>query len=221
MHTQVEYQENGGYPLLLFFSEKNAEGALVGDSHLIPLQAVADRMELYGLESVEQTLEYIGREFYEPDVSDTLHEPIQTAYKRVAQAEADQLISAVGKGARPAVEENRFRQTLMRPFSVESDARAELSDVRDWAMRELAMRSQIHTFGAARMLDDSRPIERTTPAASTSLRADESVIRSAVTLVQEKAPLLEAWRVQTLVSHAPLVAEYIAQQSKADDAGNV
>lgn len=216
MHANVEYVENQGYPLLLFFSEKDAEGALVGDSHLIPLQAVADRMELYGLESVEQTLEYIGLEFYHPDVSDTLHGPLQAAYKRVAQAEADQVISASDKGVQPPVEGDRLRQTLMRPFSVEPDARAELSDVRGWALRELSMRAQVHTFGAARMMDASRPVERTTPAASEGLRASESAVRSAVTLVQERAPLLEAWRVQTLVTHAPQMRVRLEQGNSSD-----
>jgi hypothetical protein len=210
MHTQVEYVENQGYPLLLFFSQKDEEGALMGESHLIPVQAIADRMELYGLESVEQTLEYIGREFHNSSVSDTLHGPLQQAYKRVAEAEFE-VFQEDGR-ARGA----QGRQTLMAPMTIDSGVRGELEEARDWALNELSMGSLIHTFGAARMLDASRPVEETRPRASEALLASETAIEQAVTLMQERVTLVEAWRVETLVAHAPQIQQHIEQKAGTD-----
>ena len=93
MYDTLTYEEDDNYPRLVFREQVlDDSGQIEINCHEIPMQAVADRMELYGLESVEQTLEYIGLEASDPETADTLHGGIQEAYGQVVQSEFAQTL---------------------------------------------------------------------------------------------------------------------------------
>jgi len=205
MYTEVEYQDNDGYPCLLFYESKDEEGALTGDSHLIPMQAIADRMELLGLESIEQTLEYLGREFNQASVSDTLHEGMQNAYGEVVRSEFAQSLMPT-----PMVQETG-RQTLMAPLAISPEKRTKLEDVRDDVLSKLGMRSVVHTEPMLRAMDSSRPVERTRPAAAEALGASEDAVASGVSLVQEHLQEVMEWRTMNLAMYIPQLKDELMQ----------
>lgn len=197
MYKFVEYQKNGGYPLVLFYSAKDGSGALTGDGHLIPMQAIANRMELLGLESVEQTLEYIGREFHDRAMSDGLHDPMQTAYASVAQDEFQ--VVEKSHGPLPTV----LRQTALARVAINPTKREHLSAVRSETLEKLGMRSRIHSEPMLRVHDASRPVERTRPAAAEALGATNDCLAQAVSEIQQHMDEIERWRVETVVAAVP------------------
>lgn len=188
-----------GYPLLIL---KDSSDKPVGDAwHEIPIQAIADRMELLGLESIEQALEYIGREFHNSAVSDDLHEPMQRAYQAVVQSEYAQTLMPA-----PRVDEIQ-RQTLFEPMRISPSKRDKLRETRAECLQLVGMRSMIHSEPMARVMDTSRPVERTRPAAAEALNATEEAIEEAVRLVQENLEEVKTWRGHTLLSYTPQLVE--------------
>lgn len=205
MYEFVDY-ESRGYQHFVFHNGKDEHGALITDSHLIPLQAVADRMELLGLESIEQTLEYLGREHLDTAMSDGLHEPMQDAYRAVVQEEF--------KASQRSTQmlPRTMRQTAMNPLLITSDKREKLERVRTDVLAKLGMRSRIHSEPMVRVLDATRPVERTRPAAAEAMLASPECIREAVEKAQGVVEALYAWRVQTLASYVPAVQDMLLAQ---------
>lgn len=199
MYTEVHYMSDAQPPSLMFLGPDGG--------WMLPIQAIADRMELYGLESVEQTLEYLGREKADGQLSDTLHEPVQRAYAEVVWEE----FRATLDGAPLASQ----RQTLMSPVEIKPSLRSELEEVREWALDEqLGMRSTIHSFGGARLLDARRPVERTVPAAAEAVGAEEAAISAAVDLVHGHPQEFELWRVFNLGTYEPRVWAHMRQMEE-------
>lgn len=191
-----------GYDKLVLRGE--AEGATW--VHEIPVQAVADRMEMYGLESVEQALEYIGRAAHAPEVEDEYIVGVYGAHLEVAQSELATTLESEQRFAHP-----EQRQTLMLPMELPGGVRLSLTDRRSQALERLGMKAQVHTFTAARMLDSTRPVDLTVPAAAEGLDTSEEVVQSMVEAVHEHMETLDAWRVQTLVSRVPQLQPVLEQ----------
>lgn len=206
MYEFTEYIANAGYPFVLFHDGKDEAGALTGNSHLIPVQAVGNRMELLGLESIEQTLEYIGREVHDPAMSDGLHGPIQEAYAAVTQEEFQVL------KARSAPLPTGVRQTFMARASIQPSKRERLEEVRTRTLSKLGMRSRIHSEPMLRALDVTRPVERTRPAAAEALGTSEECLEAAVRQLQDHADEVERWRVETVVSAVPAMRKKLMEQ---------
>lgn len=199
MFTEAYYADRDTYPVVVFLKPATEDDP-VTETHIIPVQAIADRMELYGFESVEQTLEYIGLEAHNSEVSDTLHEGIQGAYGAVVQAEY----------AHSLTPEPRFsdqRQTFMAPAAIGSSRRDTLRERRGENLQILGMQSMVHSEPMVRVMDDTRPIERTRPAAAKALDANEAAVSQAVSLVQGELGELEAWRAVTVSSYVPQLME--------------
>lgn len=206
MLDKVTY-EGGDYPKLIL---KDSSAAPLGTAwHEIPIQAIADRVELLGLESIEQALEYIGLEFHRGDISDTLHAPMQDAYREVVQSEYAQSLMPS-----PKMDESR-RQTLFQPMSIGRTKRDNLAGVRDDVLNTLGMSSRIHSIPMARVVDASRPVERTRPAAAEALNATPGAIEAAVQLVQEHLDEVEAWRGHTVLSFTPQLLGQLQREEEA------
>lgn len=210
MLNEVSY-EGGVYPRVIIRKMSTSEDE-PNKSFEIPMQAIADRMELLGLESIEQALEYIGREFNQGDISDTLHEPMQDAYRDVVQSEYAQTLMPM-----PRVDEGMHPQTLIQPMRIERTKRDKLRDVRSDVLNKLNMRSKIHREPMALALDESRPMDRTRPAAAEALGATEEAVAEAVRLVQENVEELKAWRGFTVLSYTPQLAEYLDAQNSPEE----
>lgn len=206
MYEFMEYVPNSGYPLILFHDGKDEGGALTGRSHLIPVQTVGNRMELLGLESIEQTLEYIGREFHDPAMSDGLHAPMQLAYAAVAQDEFQILEKQAGPPP-PGV-----RQTLMARASIRPSKREQLEEVRSQTLEKLSMRARIHSEPMRRALDTTRPVERTRPAAADALGTSEECLERAVREIQQHMEEIERWRLETVVAAVPPMRAKLTKQ---------
>lgn len=196
MLDRVEYSNGDGYPSLTFSDGQN--------HHYIPVQAVADRMELYGLESAEQALEYIGLELHNSEVADTLHGSIQQAYGEVVLAEYAQSLM-------PSPKFTDRVQTMMAPAVIGDPRREALQECRDENLRVLGMKSVVHSEPLVRMMDTSRPVERTRPAAAEALQASEDVISESVALIQRQLETLQAWRLETVCSYVPNLRTYLIQ----------
>lgn len=203
MYTDVEYTEEGGYPRILL---KGDTGEGHPACHEIPLQAVADRMELYGLESFEQAFEYIGLEAHQPEIADTLHEGIQAAYLEVTESEFAQTLMP-----NPQTD-TRVRQTFMAPMAIDTRKREKLRQARTDHLQAIGMKSKIHSEPLVRMSDPTRPLERTRPAAAEALEATEEAVTTAVSVVQEHIEQVQAWRVDALCSYVPRVREQLESQ---------
>lgn len=209
MYTKVELVDvEGEVRFVLSGEPENTENGPHVSYHEIPLYAIANRMELYGFESVEQTLEYIGREVQKPEVADTLHGPIHEAYRAVVQAEFAQTLMPT-----PVVEAVG-RQTLMEPMAIGTTRRRELQRVRDESLVKIQMKSTTHSEPMSRILDSSRPTERTSPAAAEALSTDEAVVVEIVSLVQEHVDVLHSCRAHTVASFVPPLREKLATISK-------
>lgn len=196
MLEQVEYSDDDGYPSLTFSGDQNY--------HYVPVQALADRMELYGLESVEQALEYIGLELHNPGLADPLHGPIQEAYGEVATAEYAQSLMPSPRVADRA-------QTMLAPMSISVSKRDVLRECRGGNLRRLGMKSVVHSEPTARVMDATRPVERTRPAAAEALQASEGAVSQAVSFVQHHLETLQAWRLETVCSYVPQLRAYLEQ----------
>lgn len=202
VYTKVEFDVTDGEARFVLSGEpEETESGPHVSYHEIPLYAIANRMELYGLESVEQTLEYMGREVQNPETADTLHGLIHEAYSAVVQAEYAQTLMPVPKV--DVVE----RQTLMEPMAIGGTRRQKLQQVRSDSLAKIQMRSVIHSEPMSRVLDTSRPVERTRPAAAAALDTTEEVIDEAVRLVQENLEEVKTWRGHTLLSYTPQLVE--------------
>lgn len=199
-YTQVELLDAGSYERIAM------RGMEEGREYIyeIPFQAIADRMELYGLESVEQSLEFIGREIAQPDVADKLRPGVVEAYGAVTQSEFAQSMMP-----HPMTDLAIMGQTLMPALRIADHKRSALTEQRTSFLQLMGMRSKIHSRPALRMMDDTRPVETTVPAAAEALDADTEVVTRAVKMAQESAELLEAWRMETVMSHVPQMRAYL------------
>lgn len=197
-YNQTRYVDED-YPRIVFQGH-NEEGTI---THEIPMQAIADRMELLGLESIEQTLEYIGLEARDTKISDLLHEPMQQAYVDVVRSEFAQSLMPM-----PVVQKTG-RQTLMEPMAISPNKRQHLDDVRKDVLTRLGMVSVIHSEPMVRAMDSTRPVERTRPAASEALGATEGAVSDAVGLVQEHLQEIVDWRMMNLVLCVPQLKEQL------------
>lgn len=209
MFTEVYYADRDTYPIIVFVKPATEDDPAT-ETHIIPMQAIADRMELYGFESVEQTLEYIGLEAHNFDVSDTLHEGIQNAYREVVESEfAQSLMPNPRTGA-------VGRQTLLAPMDISPSKREKLREVRGESLQILGMASVIHSEPMSRVMDTSRPVERTRPAAAQALGASENSISQAVSLVQERLEEIQAWRASTAGNYVPHLRTYLEQLADSE-----
>lgn len=202
MHTKVEITEEDDYTRLVLSEEiEDAVQGLHVSYHEVPIQAVANRMELFGFESIEQTLEYIGLEVSKPEVADSLYQSLHRDYGAVVQAEFAQSLMPT-----PLVDA-RTRQTFMEPMAIGSNRRDDLRETRNLSLSRMGMKSVIHSEPMLRVMDSTRPTERTRPAAAEALGAEESVIEQAVTLTQGRLDELNFWRMETVSSFVPALRE--------------
>lgn len=99
--------EGGGlYPQITLYSIVNGEGAY----HSIPAEAVANRMELFGLADEIEGLEFIGRSSADPQYSDRLHQIVAPVYAQVVQVEVERLLDTAGNAPR---EERGIARTMV------------------------------------------------------------------------------------------------------------
>ena len=172
-------------------------------AHEIPLQAVADRMELYGLESVEQSLELIGRQTRNSEAANEALAGVYDAYAEVVRSEFAQSLMP------HPVADPGVQQTMMSPLGISPGSRQKLSERRAEALQILGMTSMVHSAPGARMMDATRPVERTVPAAAEALECADSVVEALVSHVHEHVEELSIWQVDTLTTHVPQLREQL------------
>ena len=99
----------------------------------------------------------------------------------------------------------------MAPAAIGSSRRDTLRERRGENLQILGMQSMVHSEPMVRVMDDTRPIERTRPAAAKALDANEAAVSQAVSLVQGELGELEAWRAVTVSSYVPQLMEKLSE----------
>lgn len=133
-YTRVEVVEReGAGPCFSLQSEPDEDGT--GWVHEIPLQALADRMELFGLTTPEEALKVITEIARDPGTGDQIYESLHEAYGEVARAEAHALYAAGGGLTRQTV----GAQTVLAVGLVSENKRERLEDARRSALDRLGL----------------------------------------------------------------------------------
>ncbi|AFR10213.1 hypothetical protein ACFYOC_14860 [Nocardiopsis alba] len=132
-YTEVEFTEQAGTgPCFSLWSEPGPDGE--GWIHELPLQALADRMELFGLTEPEETLDVLTELAREPGAADEIYESLHEAYGEVVRMEAYALYAGGGLNRQTA-----GAQTVLAVGLVSEDRRRRLEDVRREALDRLGL----------------------------------------------------------------------------------
>jgi hypothetical protein len=132
-YTEVEFTEQAGTgPCFSLRSEPGPDGE--GWIHELPLQALADRMELFGLTEPEETLDVLTELAREPEAADEIYESLHEAYGEVVRMEAYALYAGGGLNRQTA-----GAQTVLAVGLVSEDRRRRLEDVRREALDRLGL----------------------------------------------------------------------------------
>lgn len=81
-------QQGDPYPVIMLYSETGEND----HAHMIPVQAIANRMEIFGLADEIEALEWIGRESRQPAEADRSTEIVIPAYKEAIQQDTSYII---------------------------------------------------------------------------------------------------------------------------------
>src|SRR5690606_41819602 len=90
-HEEVDMDNGTTLVVLSILSEDGSH------EHCMPFQAIADRMELVGLDSVAEAIEFIMRDAEAPEeVTNAPYKTIYPAYRHVASAESSPIAARRG-----------------------------------------------------------------------------------------------------------------------------
>lgn len=169
----------------------------------IPLEAIANRTELYGLDSVEQALEVIAKEIDSTDIQEIIPE-LGEAYSDVVNSEFAQSLMHP-----PRMEQDEGRkQTVMQTMAIGPSKRDRLNDVRSRALEALGVdpatssEPQLRTMGT---------MSAASPAAR-GFDTSEDVILKISGFADQHREELEAFRVQTAIDRCPQLKNAVDKQ---------
>ncbi|MEU3233217.1 hypothetical protein ACIQFP_19440 [Nocardiopsis alba] len=183
-YTEVEFTEQAGTgPCFSLRSEPGPDGE--GWIHELPLQALADRMELFGLTEPEETLDVLTELAREPEAADEIYESLHEAYGEVVRMEAYALYAGGDLNRQTA-----GAQTVLAVGLVSEDRRRRLEDVRREALDRLGLGT-----GAVRAAMSEEPEEE--PFA---LRPSPEVRERICEIVRRHSKEIEDYRMMTAMS---------------------
>ncbi|WP_042282088.1 hypothetical protein [Nocardiopsis alba] len=183
-YTEVEFTEQAGTgPCFSLRSEPGPDGE--GWIHELPLQALADRMELFGLTEPEETLDVLTELAREPEAADEIYESLHEAYGEVVRMEAYALYAGGDLNRQTA-----GAQTVLAVGLVSEDRRRRLEDVRREALDRLGL-----GIGAVRAAMSEEPEEE--PFA---LRPSPEVRERICEIVRRHSKEIEDYRMMTAMS---------------------
>lgn len=213
-YSRISIDESGDFPKLIL----SGHGDSVNHVHEIPVQALGDRMELFGLESADEALELIGRAARAPQAYTEYSASVVESYRKAVTAEAFAVINQVEKTGRPltvrTLQARAFGAQPRLVFSVgaaSSELLSKLVDRRDHALSSMGMSRYDR---APRMLASvSAPSSQSSPVAQ-ALELDEDRMPELRELVDSVSHLVSGFRVQAAVDQVPEVAKAIDLMSR-------
>ncbi|RKS07596.1 hypothetical protein DFP74_3274 [Nocardiopsis sp. Huas11] len=193
-YTELSFdEENPGEPRFVLSTPVDAEGR--GRVHEIPLRAVADRMELFGLETPEEALDVIVKLARNPELGDELYASLHEAYGGVVRAEARAAIAANGVVSRQV----DGAQTALGVNLVSEETRRPLTEARERALARIAELDAPETLSAA-------AVEQEPPR---SLPLSAAVTEEICRRVREETGRVADFRVSTALDHASALADAV------------
>ncbi|WP_036568618.1 hypothetical protein [Nocardiopsis alba] len=184
-YTEVEFTNLAGVgPCFSLWSEPGPDGE--GWIHELPLQALADRMELFGLTEPEETLDVLTELAREPEAADEIYESLHEAYGEVVRMEAYALYAGGGLNR-----QTTGAQTVLAVGLVSEDRRRRLEDVRREALDRLGLGA-----GAVRAVI----VDREPEGEPFALRPSPEVRERICEIVRRHSKEIEDYRMMTAMS---------------------
>lgn len=170
----------------------------------IPVQAVADRGELFGFDVPEQSLEFLGRATQDLEAGDVAVQTVYPAYAEFVQAECRAVMA--GMTVPELVPQAR---TFMAADFVVPDPKMEALDAaRAFACERVRMQSL--NRGSLRLMSLSEPADR--PAAN-ALSCTDEVLQDILLALDKSADVLATYRLETVFNAAPFFKEALMNGS--------
>lgn len=190
MFTRVEFQEHqvGGRAVLDAFTLFEEEEGVVTQAWHLPLQAIADRQEIYGLRDSEHSLEFLGRARLQPLVENEAVAEVYPPYVSHLQQESRILIEGVEEAPKP-----RGRTLLAFDAATSEDVAATLDQARERSLQRLSVggnQQRLRMFGAE-------------SAASVAMECSNDVVQRLLEVCEREESLLRAWRLNTVFDACP------------------
>lgn len=199
MFTRVEFQESqveGRTVLDAFTLFEEEEGVITQAWHL-PLQAVADRQEIYGLRDSEHSLEFLGKARLQPLVEDEAVAEVYPPYSRHLQQETRTLIEGLGEGPKL-----RGRTLLAYDAAATEDVGATLDQARERSLQRLSVggsQQRMRMFGAE-------------SAAAVAMECSNDVVQKLLEICDREEALLRAWRLNTAFDACPELQDLMLKE---------
>lgn len=157
---------------------------------VIPIQAVASRSELFGLDSNESSLEFLGHSIARPEVEGEITQEVHPLYAEHLNQEA----RALEMGSQPLA---KGRTLMAMDGAVESNVASKLDEVRSTGLQKLGM------GGVAAM---SR-MSGAPHTASVAMDASDEVVQRILEVCTREQALLDAWRLDMVFATCPRIQD--------------
>lgn len=194
MFTRVELQEHQveGRTVLQAFTLLEEEDGIVTQGWHLPLQAIADRQEIYGLRDCGHSLEFLGRARAQPDLEDEAVTEVYPPYAEHLQQETRTLIEGLGEGPKL-----RGRTLLAYDAAASKDVGSTLDQARERSLQRLSVsgnQQRMRMFGAE------------SPAA-VAMECSNDVVQRILEVCDREEAILRAWRLNTAFDACPELQE--------------
>lgn len=202
-YQNVELVSRGQFPSLVL------RGVRDGRNHVreTPVQALGDRMELFGLDSAEDALELLGTASKAPEEYSQQLDLVAEAYRKAVSTEAYTVLDEVERTGRPFTARTlQARSVGAQPrmsFSVGAASSEQLSNLENRRDRALSSMHMSRYDRAPRMLASA---SKASPIAQ-ALELDEDQVPELLRLTDSVSHLISGFRVQTAIDHVPEVAK--------------
>lgn len=186
--TMMDIRHNGRNVLDAFtLFETDEDGYDLKGWHL-PVQAVANRAELFGLASDETSLEFLGRSRLEPQVEGEITAEVHPLYA----AHLDQEAAAMKAGAQ-RVAQASGRTLMSLDDAVTEELAGQLDSARGTSLQKLGVGSvRVRMAGASR-------------AASVAMEASDEVVQQILEVCGRSQDILSAWKMDTVLQTCPQI----------------
>lgn len=206
-YTRVEFVERRvqGRNVLDRIIMRNDEGSAFTEDgqplhwvREIPVQALGNRTEVFGLTDNAQALEYIGRGLQDPEADDFAAATVYPAYTDFVQAEC----RAVLNGAQPLPRGSRQQVQPRTLMAADNTVPALAAENLDKARAFAKERVRLSSSERGRMMLASFSAPVSSPAAA-ALNCTEDVLQQILLASDKAADIIEAFRLDTVFNAAP------------------
>lgn len=201
-----EQELNDGVFPLLTFSGRNQES--IPEIFDVPLQAVANRMEIYGLSTYEESLEFIFRVTQNPSMPTAPSERVISAYSSVVNAEYA-AASAIKGSYNPSPDIQG--KTFMSLDVVSTDRRQELEEARTDVLQLIGMKDSGATAMASRT-SGSALVLPPGQGKDVELSIQLSLIEEAVSKIDSMADVVNIYKISTVADFVPQLARKLKEK---------